>query len=99
MFADDLVVMADSEEQLQERLVKWQECLEYFGLKMNAKKTKTIVYYKKGGTKVERNKEELNQMESFRYLGSVIYESEECEWDMQVRVWQLDKVEGEYGHE
>ena len=25
LFADDLVIMADSEEQLQERLVKWQK--------------------------------------------------------------------------
>ena len=37
LFADDLVIMADSEEQLQERLIKWQKSLEQFGLKMNAK--------------------------------------------------------------
>ena len=89
LFADDLVIMADSEEQLQERLVKWQKSLEQFGLKMNAKKTKTMVCCKKGGAKVvvwERNGEELNQVESFRYLGSVICESAGCEKDVQARV-------------
>ena len=34
----------------------------------------------------ERNGEELNQVESFRYLGSVICESGGCEKDVQVRV-------------
>ena len=85
LFADDLIIKADSEEQLQERLVKWQESLEHFGLKMNAKKTETVVCHKKGGAKVvvwERNGEELNQVESFRYLGSVVRESEECEQDV-----------------
>ena len=44
--------MADSEEQLQERLLKWQECLEKYGLKMNAKKTETMV--------CSKNREEVN---------------------------------------
>ena len=79
--------MANSEEQLQERLVKWQKSLERFGLKMNAK-TETMVCCKKGGAKVvvrERNGE-VNQVESFRCLGSVISESRGCEKDVQVRV-------------
>ena len=70
--ADDLVIMVDSEEQLQERLIKWQKSLERFGLKMNTKKKETMVCCKKGGAKVvvlERNGKELNQVESFRYLG------------------------------
>ena len=56
---------------------------------MNAKKMETMVCCKKGGAKVvvwERNGEELNQVESFRYLGSVICESGGCEKDVQVRV-------------
>ena len=48
-----------------------------------------MVCCKKGGAKVvvrERNGEELNQVESFRYLASVICESGGCEKDVQVRV-------------
>ena len=88
LFADNLIIMADSEEQLQERLIKWQKSLERFGLKMNAKKTETMICCKKGGAKMvvwERNGE-LNQVESFIYLGSMICESEGCEKDVQMRV-------------
>ena len=55
---------------------------------MNVKKTETMVCCKKGGAKVvvrERNGE-LNQVESFRYLGSVICASGGCEKDAQARV-------------
>ena len=52
LFADDLAIMADSEEQLQERLLKWQECLEKYGLKMNVKITETIVCSKNGEEQV-----------------------------------------------
>ena len=41
LFADDLAIMADSEEQLEERLLKWQECLEKYWLKMNVEKMET----------------------------------------------------------
>ena len=56
---------------------------------MNVKKTETMVCCKKGGAKVvvrERNGRELNQVESIRYLGSVICESGGCEKDVQARV-------------
>lgn len=39
LFADDLATMAISADQLQERLVRWQE---RYGLKINAKKTKVL---------------------------------------------------------
>ena len=43
LFSDDLATLEDSEKQLQERLLKWQKNLEKYGLKMNAKKTETMV--------------------------------------------------------
>ena len=65
--------------------------------------TETMVCCKKGGAKVvvqERNGEELNQIESFRYLGSVICESGGCERCASEGECQLYEVErGERGHE
>ena len=52
LFSDDLAIMADNKEQLQARLLKWQECLEKYGLKMNAKKTETMVCSKNGEEQV-----------------------------------------------
>ena len=81
--------MADSEEQLHERLLKWQECLEKYGLKMNAKKTETMVCSKNGEEQVnsrDMHGEELKQVKSFKYLGSLINNKGGCEKEVQTRV-------------
>ena len=52
LFANDLAIIADSEKQQQDRLLKWQESLEKYGLKMNAKKTATMVCSKNGDEQV-----------------------------------------------
>ena len=46
MFIDDLVITAESKEELQRRLLEWQESLERQGLKVNATKTEVMVYGK-----------------------------------------------------
>ena len=89
LFADDLAIMADSKEQLQERLLKWQECLEKCGLKMNAKKTETMVCNKNGEEQVnirDTHGEELKQVKSFKYLGSLINNKGAWEKEVQARV-------------
>ena len=89
LFADDLAITADSEEQLQERLLNWQECLEKYGLKMNAKKTETMVCSKNGEKQVnirDMHGEELEQVKSFKYLGSLINDKGGCEKEVQTRV-------------
>jgi len=40
LYADDLILMAESEESLHDRIVKWKSGLEAKGLKMNTGKTK-----------------------------------------------------------
>ena len=60
ILADDLAILADSEKRLQERLLKWQESLEKYGLK-----TKTMVCSKNGNEQVnikEAHGEELQQV-------------------------------------
>ena len=48
LYADDLVVMAHSEEDLQCRILEWQESLETRGLRVNASKTVVMVSSKRG---------------------------------------------------
>ena len=89
LFADDLAIMADSEEQPQDILLKWQECLEKYGLKTNAKKTETMACSKNGEEQVnigDMHGEELKQVKSFKYLGSPINNKEGCEKEVQARV-------------
>ena len=38
LYADDLILMAESEESLRDKIVKWKSVLEAKGLKMNTGK-------------------------------------------------------------
>ena len=42
LYADDLVIVAETEEELKERLTVWKDCLEGKGLKVNMGKTKVM---------------------------------------------------------
>ena len=44
LYADDLIIAADSSAKLQERFGEWQKALERKGLKANADKTETMVW-------------------------------------------------------
>ena len=39
LYADDLILIAESEESLRDKIVKWKSGLEAKGLKMNTGKT------------------------------------------------------------
>ena len=39
LYIDDLEILAETEGELQRRVVEWQEALERKGFKVNAKKT------------------------------------------------------------
>ena len=41
-YADDLMLMAESDESLPDKIVKWKSGLEAKGLKMNTRKTKVM---------------------------------------------------------
>ena len=42
LYADDLVLVGKCEEEMKEKLRKWNECLKDKGLKINEEKTKVI---------------------------------------------------------
>ena len=42
LYADDLILMAESEESLRDKIVKWKSGLEAKALKTNAGKTKVM---------------------------------------------------------
>ena len=43
LYANDLVLISESMENLKEKLLKWKEAFESKGLKVNLKKTKVMV--------------------------------------------------------
>ena len=48
LYADDLVLINESTENLKEKFLKWKEAVESKGLKKNLKKTKVMVSDSKG---------------------------------------------------
>ena len=49
LYADDLVLVAQSKEELREKVLRWKECMELKGLKINIEKTKMMKSGKSGG--------------------------------------------------
>ena len=49
LYADDLVLVAQSKEELREKVLRWKECMELKGLKVNIEKTKVMRSGKSGG--------------------------------------------------
>ena len=88
-FADDTVLIADTEEKLQRLVDGLNEGCERYGLKINTGKTEVMGVTKRsvqipvdisvgGGT--------LKQVRNFRYLGSLVQEDARCEGDIKGRI-------------
>ena len=75
LYADNLVVMAYLEEDLQLRILEWQESLETRGLRVNVSKIVGMVSSKRAEEQVsmeDRHKRQLNKEDSLNYLGSMV---------------------------
>ena len=93
LFADDLAIIADSEEDLQRRWLKWQIGIESKGLKVNTGKTEVMVSGRNGAKVNIKDMEgrELNQVDQFNYLGVTFSEEGGSETAVRARLkaaWQ-----------
>ena len=89
MYADDLVITAESEEVLQRRIIAWQESLERGGLKVNVNKTEAMVSNKEGGDRIaiqDGRGLNIKQVSTFKYLGSALSEKGGCESEVDIRI-------------
>ena len=85
-YADDMVVMAQTEEVLQTLMNKLQERCRKFGLRINIGKTEVMGVNKrreKLPVNVTLAGETINQVATFRYLGSVVSEDGRCEVEIR----------------
>ena len=76
-YADDIVLLARSEEELQELVKRVENAGKKYGLMINTEKTKVMT---SEGVKCEIviGKDKIEQVARFTYLGSVITEDSEC---------------------
>jgi hypothetical protein len=75
LFADDIVVIADTEEKLQRSVIEWtQSRKERNGTELNEKKSKVMKVSERGegNINIQCKGEMLEQVDSYTYLGTVI---------------------------
>lgn len=92
-FADDLAIWAKNEKELQENLEIWNRSLQTRNLKINTEKTKVMVIGKNNiQTKIQLNDKEIEQVDSFKYLGVTIQKDGKNEAEINNRIESAIKV-------
>ena len=85
LFADDLVLVSETAEDVEEELEKWRAIIENKGLRISRSKTEYLVPSHQQGV-VKLKGEPLPSVNSFKYLGSVIFGSGGCGKDVDGRI-------------
>jgi hypothetical protein len=87
-FADDQGMVAGSEEGLQTLIDRLSVTAERYGMRINAKKTKVMRVSRKTGGKlnITINGNMIEQVQSFKYLGSTMTEDGRCESEVKIRI-------------
>ena len=89
-YADDTVLMAENEQELQHLLQDVNQACKKYGMALNYKKTKVMIM---GKGEIERIKikledSELEQVNKYKYLGSWITEEGRCLDEIKCRIGQ-----------
>jgi len=91
--ADDQAVTANTEKDLQKILDETSKVLKEYGMKINIKKTKVMkIERQPSTTKITVDGEILQQVEEFKYLGSILSSSGCSENDIRVRIGMVKRV-------
>ena len=87
-YADDTVLIAQSEEKLQRLLDKVVEESKKKGLTINCKKTECMVISKQKDLtcQLKINDVTIKQVKSFNYLGSLITGDGKCDYEIKSRI-------------
>ena len=80
IYADDTIILAESEQQLQHMIDKLDATCEQYGMAMNAKKTKTMIVEKTSEKRCEVNVkgQRLTHVKQNKYLGTTIEHTGKC---------------------
>lgn len=88
-FADDIVIVADSEKEMNKMLQVLSDTLKLWKLKVNKRKTKVMVVRKNMEeikTNIKIDDVRIDQVKQFCYLGSIITEDNRCLMEVKRRI-------------
>ncbi|KAL0867448.1 hypothetical protein ABMA27_008235 [Loxostege sticticalis] len=90
LYADDVVLLSDSKQDIQENLEQWRRALESGGLRISRSKTEYMVCHfnqtQPLDTDVTLDNIKLPQVHKFKYLGSMIADDGTIEADVTNRI-------------
>ena len=91
LFADDIVLVAETKKELSNKLDEWREALEGKGLRISRTKTEYLCCYFSGTSpigepKVSFGEEVVTITTKYRYLGSIIQRDGEIDGDVSYRL-------------
>ena len=88
LFADDIVICDETREEVERRLECWRYALERKRMKVSRLKTEYL-YVIKGNDKetVKMKDTKVPRVKEFKYLRSMVQESDSCEREVKKRVW------------
>lgn len=95
IYADDIVLLADSTRKLQLAINKWNRAIERRGMKINTNKTKIMKIEKNDtneNTRITCNGKELEWVNNYEYLGTVINKTGTIEQEILNRRDKASKV-------
>jgi hypothetical protein len=89
-FADDIVLMATSERDLERALEEMKRIFENYHLKINRHKTKVMAFDKQGEIPldIQIDNLKLQQVSEYKYLGSTIKSRGTCTKEIRYRIAQ-----------
>jgi hypothetical protein len=92
-YADDMVLIAANERNLNYNLKIWNESLKNKGLKINTEKTKAMVIAKNGKKhNIKIGKQQIEQVETFKYLGAQINQEGGIDEEINTRIASSSKL-------
>ena len=88
-YADDQAIIAENEEELQKMLERIVKTSEDYGMSVNTIKTKVMRIAKtEGPLNIWLKQEKLKQVNSFKYLGSIVTQNGSCTEEIKSRIGQ-----------
>jgi hypothetical protein len=86
-YAVDLVLLAKEEKVLQDMIDKLIEIGRCYGMEMNVEKTKVMRISRQPlPVKIMVDQKQLEKLESFKYLGSILTNDERCTCEIKCMI-------------
>ena len=95
LFADDLMLVAEKDEDVERNLETLDEGMEKWKIRINWRKTKVLTVKRGGGTcDISVKGEKIEEVKSMKYLGALFNEEGSCEEEIENRIGAAAKVIG-----